>query len=85
MKKTQFSHNRGTGISVLLIISMIVFSLVLASTFVDTYGSSLSNSTSSLSNSTSPTANLTAEPESRNGTIASFPGSVDSDRRHMPV
>ena len=58
------------SISLFLVLSL--FSLTLS----DVIANLDSNSTLTSSNSTE--SNL-------NGTIASFPGSVDSDRRHMPV
>ena len=92
MKKISFSYEKRIGISALLCICMILFSLVLVSTFEDVYTNPISNSTNPISNSTnpisnstSPTTNLTSEGDNQNGTIASFPGSIDSDPRHLPV
>ena len=92
MKKIPFSHDKRTEVSVLLSISMVIFSLILVATFAEVNANPLSNSTNPLSNSTNPLsnstdpqANLTSDLDNKNGTIASFPGSIDSDRRHMPV
>ena len=85
MKKIPFSHDKRTEVSVLLSISMVIFSLILVATFAEVNANPLSNSTNPLSNSTNPQANLTSDLDNKNGTIASFPGSIDSDRRHMPV
>ena len=58
------------SISIFLILSL--FPLTLS----NTYASVDSNSTMTTSNSTD---------NNQNGTITSFPGSIDSDRRHMPL
>ncbi|WP_148686193.1 hypothetical protein [Candidatus Nitrosocosmicus hydrocola] len=99
MKRNLFSSGKGSDSSVLLSISIIIFSLIMVSTFAAAYAIPTSNSTIPTSNSTIPTSNSTiptsnstipttnssAAIDNQNGTIASFPGSIDSDRRHMPV
>ncbi|VFJ13099.1 hypothetical protein [Candidatus Nitrosocosmicus franklandus] len=85
MKKTPLWHNNRIKIPLLLSISMVVFSMVIVPTFDELYANTISNSTNTISNSTNLAANMTSDPDNQNGTIASFPGSIDSDRRHMPV
>lgn len=85
MKKTPLWHNSGIKVPLLLSIGMFMLSLLAVSTFDEPYANPISNSTNPISNSTDLTANMTSDLDNQNGTIASFPGSVDSDRRHMPV
>ncbi|WP_196816609.1 hypothetical protein [Candidatus Nitrosocosmicus oleophilus] len=71
----------------LLILAL--FTLTLSNVFanLDTNSTLLTDSNSTLltdSNSTLLTDSNSTE-NNINGTISSFPGSLDSDRRHMPV
>ena len=67
--------NRSTTFSLFSISLFLILSL-LPLTLSNTYASLDSNSTLTNSNSTN---------NHQNGTITSFPGSIDSDRRHMPL
>ena len=78
MRKNLITSGKGRDGLVLLSINIMIFSLIIISTFTVAYANSTSNSTIPTSNSSSPM-------ENQNGTIASFPGSIDGDRRHMPV
>ena len=92
MKKSLITSGKGPDGLVLLSINIMIFSLIIISTFTGAYANPTSNSTIPTSNSTIPTSNSTiptsnssSPMENQNGTIASFPGSIDGDRRHMPV
>jgi hypothetical protein len=85
MRKNLIPSGKGPDGLVLLSINIMIFSLIIISTFTGAYANSTSNSTIPTSNSTIPTSNSSSPMENQNGTIASFPGSIDGDRRHMPV
>ncbi|HKR73821.1 MAG TPA: hypothetical protein VJR94_06880 [Candidatus Nitrosocosmicus sp.] len=85
MRKNLITSGKGRDGMVLLSINIMIFSLIIISTFTVAYANSTSNSTIPTSNSTIPTSNSSSPMENQNGTIASFPGSIDGDRRHMPV
>jgi hypothetical protein len=92
MIRNLFKKGKRTDGLVLLSINIIIFSLIIVSTFAGVYANPASNSTIPASNSTIPASNSTIPAsnsssvvDNQNGTIASFPGSIDSDRRHMPL
>jgi hypothetical protein len=85
MIRNLFKKGKRTDGLVLLSINIIIFSLIIVSTFAGVYANPASNSTIPASNSTIPASNSSSVVDNQNGTIASFPGSIDSDRRHMPL
>jgi hypothetical protein len=85
MIRNLFKKGKRTDGLVLLSINIIIFSLIIVSTFAGVYANPASNSTIPASNTTIPASNSSSVVDNQNGTIASFPGSIDSDRRHMPL
>jgi hypothetical protein len=85
MKRNLFTGGKGSDGLALLSINIIIFLLIMVTTYTGVYANPTSNSTIPTSNSTIPTSNSSSILENQNGTIASFPGSIDSDRRHLPV
>ncbi|HET6589782.1 MAG TPA: hypothetical protein VFG45_06440 [Candidatus Nitrosocosmicus sp.] len=87
MKKNTSSGLKINRVVIMFAINVLLLSVYMASIAVEVNGLLSSNSTLlPTSNSTLlPTSNSTENETDQKGTIASFPGSLVSDRRHMPL
>ena len=79
MKKNTSSGLKINRVVIMFAINVLLLSVYMASIAVEVNGLLSSNST------LLPTSNSTENETDQKGTIASFPGSLDSDRRHMPL
>jgi hypothetical protein len=76
--------NNTFGLKVDSIIIMFAINALLMSVFIESITVEV-NGLLSINASLLPSTNATEDDSGQNGTIASFPGSLDSDRRHVPL
>lgn len=87
MKKHTVSGLKMDHFIIMFAINALLLAVFIESIAVEVNGVLSSNATVLPTTNTTllPTTNGTENETGQNGSIASFPGSLDSDRRHMPI
>lgn len=87
MKKNNTSGSKIDHVIIMFAINALLLSVFMESLIVEVNGLPYTNTTLIPNTNTTliPATNATENETGQNGTIASFPGSLDSDRRHMPL
>lgn len=87
MKKNNPYGSKIDHVIIMFAINALLLSAFTESVMVEVNGLAYTNTTIMPTTNTTliPTKNAIENETGQNGTISSFPGSLDSDRRHMPL